>query len=166
LIVGLLVLLFKAAFDWFMHTELGLAMQATGDNSQMARSLGVNTDRMIVLGLAISNSLVGLSGAIFAQFQGFADINMGTGLIIAGLAAVILGETFIQPKKIAVYTAAVVMGMVMYRLAIAAALNVAIPLPGGETLKIDPLDVKLATAILVLGALWLTRFQNTKSRAS
>ena len=158
--MGALVLLVKLVFDWFMRTEIGLAMRATGSNPQMVRSLGVNTNAMIVLGLAVGNGLVGLSGAIFAQFQGFADINMGTGLIIAGLAAVILGETFFQPRKIVAASSAVILGMVIYRLAIAAALNISFPLPGGMTLKIDPLDVKLATAVLVLAALGLTRLQN------
>jgi putative ABC transport system permease protein len=164
LLVGIVVILAKFIFDWFMRTEIGLAMRATGDNQQMVRSLGVNTDRMLILGLAVSNSLVGLSGAIFAQFQGFADINMGSGLIIAGLAAVILGETFFRPRQIAAASAAVIVGMIVYRLAIAAALNVAIPLPGGDSLRIDPLDVKLATAVLVLAALWLTHLQKKKNQ--
>ena len=159
LLVGGLVLLVKFIFDWFMRTEIGLAMRATGSNPQMVRSVGVNTDTMIIIGLAVGNALVGLSGAIFAQFQGFADINMGTGLIIAGLAAVILGETFFQPRKIVSASAAVLLGMVVYRLAIAAALNISLPMPGGAILRIDPLDVKLATAILVLAALGLTRLQ-------
>jgi putative ABC transport system permease protein len=160
LLVGFMVIIVKLIFDWFMHTEIGLAMRATGDNPQMIRSLGTNTDRMVVLGLAISNALVGLSGSIFAQYQGFADINMGIGLIIAGLAAVILGETIFQPKTIAVASTAVIVGMVVYRVAIAAALSVSIPLPGGETFRIDAQDVKLATAVLVLFALWFTRMRN------
>lgn len=165
LLLGLLVLVIKLAFDWFMRTEIGLALRATGSNPQMVRSLGINTDRMIILGLAIGNGLVGLSGAIFAQYQGFADINMGMGLIIAGLAAVILGEVFFQPRRIVVASSAVILGMVIYRLAIAAALNISFPLPGGVTLRIDPLDIKLATAVLVLAALGLTRWQNKNNHS-
>ena len=159
IMIGALVLVVKFLFDWFMHTEIGMAMRATGDNPQMVRSLGTNTDGMIILGLAASNGLVGLSGAIIAQYQGFADINMGVGLIIAGLAAVILGETFFKPKNIAMASIAVITGMIIYRIAIAAALTASIPLPGGETLRIEAQDVKLATAVLVLIALWLTHVQ-------
>lgn len=157
--IGVLVLVVKFLFDWFMHTEIGMAMRATGDNPQMVRSLGTNTDGMIILGLAASNGLVGLSGSIIAQYQGFADINMGVGLIIAGLAAVILGETFFKPKNIATASIAVIAGMIIYRIAIAAALTASIPLPGGEILRIEAQDVKLATAVLVLVALWLTHVQ-------
>jgi putative ABC transport system permease protein len=158
---GVLVLLIKWLFDWFMRTEIGLAMRATGDNPQMVRALGVNTDGMIILGLALSNGMVGLAGALVAQYQGFADVNMGLGLIIAGLAAVILGETFFRPAHIATATAAVILGMVIYRIAIAAALTVSIPLPSGR-LALDAQDVKLATALLVLVALWLSHSRKRK----
>ena len=162
LYIGLVVLLVKLLFDRFMRTEVGLAMRATGDNQQMVRSLGRDTQGMIVLGLALSNGLVGLSGAIFAQYQGFADVNMGLGLIIAGLAAVIIGETLFRPHRIAGATLAVILGMVVYRLAIAAALNISLPLPGGGFLRIEAQDVKLATALLVLLALWFTHVQNKR----
>lgn len=157
--IGLLVLLLKWLFDWFMHTEVGLAMRAAGDNPQMIRAIGVNTDWMFILGLALSNGMVALSGALFAQFQGFADVNMGLGLIIAGLAAVILGETLFRPKGVTAASLAVIAGMVVYRIVIAAALSVAIPLPGGQSVRIQAQDVKLATAALVLAALWLTSAQ-------
>lgn len=155
IVVGLLVWGLKWLLDWFMRTELGLALRATGDNPQMVRALGVNTNGMIVLGLALSNGMVGLAGAVVAQYQGFADVNMGLGLIIAGLAAVILGETFLRPTHFASATAAVIIGMVLYRIAIAAALTISIPLPSGR-LALDAQDVKLATALLVLVALWLS----------
>ncbi len=157
--VGLLVIMVKAIFDWVMRTELGLAMRATGDNPQMIRALGTNTNQMVVLGLAISNGLIGLSGAIFAQYQGFADVNMGVGLIIAGLAAVIVGETLFRPKNIAGATMAVILGMIIYRMAIAAALNINFALPNGDTFRVDATDVKLATALLVLVALWAKHVQ-------
>lgn len=161
LLFGGLVLAMKWLLDWFMHTEIGLALRATGDNPQMIRALGVNTDHMIVLGLALSNGLVGLAGALVAQYQGFADVNMGLGLIIAGLAAVILGETFFRPAHFATASAAVIVGMVLYRIVIAAALTVSLPLPGGA-LTLDAQDVKLATALLVLVALWLTHVQKRR----
>ena len=163
LFIGLLVIILKLIFDWFMRTELGLAMRATGDNPQMIRALGTDTNRMIILGLAVSNGLVGLSGALFAQYQGFSDVNMGVGLIIAGLAAVIVGETLFHPKSVSGATTAVILGMIVYRIAIAAALNVKIPLPGGEVFRIDATDVKLATAVLVLIALWMTHVRKKKN---
>ena len=161
----IIIILLKVALDWFLHTELGLAVRATGDNPQMIRALGVNTDRMKILVLALSNGLVGLSGALLAQYQGFADVNSGAGLIIAGLAAVIIGETLFRPKSTAWATAAVVLGMIVYRVAIALALIIEIPLPGaGESFKLEATDVKLATALLVLIALAIPKIQQRRQK--
>jgi putative ABC transport system permease protein len=162
LLIGLFVFIIKIAFDAFMRTELGLALQATGDNPQMMRSLGRDTKTYLILGVALSNGLTALSGSIFAQYQGFSDINMGIGLIIAGLAAVILGETLLRPTTISRATLAAIIGMIVYRIAIAAALSVKLPLPGGDFFRIDAQDVKLATALLVLLTLWLTRLQSSR----
>ncbi|MEN4011486.1 MAG: ABC transporter permease [Bellilinea sp.] len=159
LLAGAVVLLVKLLFDGFMQTEIGLALRATGANPQMIRAYGTDTQKTIVLGLALSNGLVGLSGALFAQYQGFADVNMGLGLIIAGLAAVIVGETLFRPRSISGATAAVVLGMIVYRIAIAAALNIKIPLPAGEIFRIGTQDIKLATALIVLLALGVTQAQ-------
>lgn len=159
-----LIILIKLIIDWFLHTELGLAMRATGDNDQMIRALGVNTDRMKILGLAISNGLVGLSGAVLAQYQGFADVNAGAGLIIAGLAAVIIGETLFKSSTIAWASVAVILGMIVYRIAIALALIIELPLPGGESFKLEATDVKLATALLVLIALALPKIRQRGQR--
>jgi len=162
LIVGTIVILCKLIFDWFTHTEIGMAMRATGDNSKMIRALGRNPDHFLILGVAISNALVGLAGAIMAQFQGFADVNMGLGLIIAGLAAVIVGETIIRPASIRSATLSAIIGMIVYRISIAAALSLKFPLPNGEFLRIEATDVKLATALLVLTILWLTNFRKKR----
>ena len=163
----IIILCLKLAFDWFLHTELGLALRATGDNGQMIRALGVNTDNMKILGLAISNGLVGLSGALLAQYQGFADINAGAGLIIAGLAAVIIGETLFRPKTVAAATLAVASGMIVYRVVIALALIIEFPIPGtGESFKLEATDVKLATALLVLIALAIPYIQKRASGLS
>jgi putative ABC transport system permease protein len=160
-----IIIVLKLILDWFLHTELGLALRATGDNAQMIRALGVNTDRMIILGLALSNGLVGLSGALLAQYQGFADVNAGAGLIIAGLAAVIIGETLFRPKTIVWATGAVVLGMIVYRLAIAMALIIEIPIPGTEeAFKLEATDVKLATALLVLIALAIPQIQRRRQK--
>ena len=160
--IGLIVFIIKLIFDWGMLTEVGLAMQATGDNPQMIRALGTDTDKMLVFGVAFSNGLVGISGAIFAQYSGFADVNMGLGLIIAGLAAVIVGETIFRNKTVIKASTAVILGMIIYRLAIAAAINIKFPLPGGDVFRIHAQDVKLATAVLVFFALWYTHIQNNK----
>ncbi|MDX1688876.1 MAG: ABC transporter permease [Candidatus Promineifilaceae bacterium] len=160
-----IIVVLKLALDWFLHTELGLSVRATGDNPQMIRALGVNTERMKILGLALSNGMVGLSGALLAQYQGFADVNSGAGLIIAGLAAVIIGETLFGRKTVARATAAVVLGMIVYRLAIAAALTINIPIPGRDApFRMEATDVKLATALLVLVALAIPRIQQLRRR--
>jgi putative ABC transport system permease protein len=92
-IYGVFALCITAGVIWFLYTEIGQAMLATGDNPQMITSLGVNTHHIIILGVGLSNALVAVSGALVAQNQGAADVNMGIGTIIAGLASVILGET-------------------------------------------------------------------------
>lgn len=163
LLFGLIVLVVKLGLDWLMRTEIGLAIRATGDNPQMIRALGVNTDTMIIVGLALSNGLVALAGSLIAQYQGFADVNMGIGLIIAGLAAVILGETFFRPNQFSSASTAVIFGMVIYRVAIAAALVISIPLPNGDKFTIDAQDVKLVTALLVLSALAFAQWQKNRA---
>ena len=161
-IIGIIVILCKVIFDWFTQTEIGMAMRATGDNSKMIKALGRNPDQFLILGVAISNAMVGLAGAMSAQFQGFADVNMGLGLIIAGLAAVIVGETIVRPISIRRATLSAIIGMIIYRIAIAAALSLKLPLPNGEFFRIEATDVKLATALLVLITLWLSNFRNKR----
>ncbi len=162
LLVGVIVILCKLIFDWFTQTEIGMAMRATGDNRKMIKALGRNPDYFLILGVAISNAMVGLAGAIVAQFQGFADVNMGLGLIIAGLAAVIVGETIVRPASVQRATLSAIVGMIIYRIAIAAALSLRFPLPGGQTFRVEATDVKLVTALLVLIVLWLTNFRKKR----
>lgn len=133
---------------WFLTTELGQAMLATGDNPQMIRSLGVNTDSIVILGVGISNGLVALSGALVAQNQGAADVGMGIGTIVAGLASVIIGETVFGCNTIARAFIAALLGSIVYRLAIALALGLEI---GG--FSFSPSDLNLITAVLVIFAL-------------
>ena len=152
-----IVIVVLIVVNWFLSTDTGLAMQATGDNEQMIRAQGVSTDAMKILGLVISNALVGLSGAIMAQYQGYADIGMGIGLIVAGLASVILGQAVIPSRHFAVTTAAVVFGSILYREVIQLALSVGF----------DPNDMKLISAVLVVLALLLPRmsvFRRMKAR--
>ncbi|WP_339061107.1 ABC transporter permease [Tepidibacillus marianensis] len=143
------VILIKKGIDWFLQTEIGLAIRATGDNPSMIRSVGVNTDYSTIIGLVLSNALVGLAGGMMAQYQGYADIQMGIGMIVVGLASVIIGEALIGTKSIRRATLAVVGGAVIYRLVIALALY----LPG-----FNPTDMKLLTALLVILSLTLPRF--------
>lgn len=132
------------AMYWFFGTEIGCALRATGNNKAMARAFGVSTDRMVVLGLMLSNGLVALSGAMVAQSQGYADVGMGTGTIVIGLASVIIGETLMRRASgFAWRLAAVVLGSVLYRVIIAAVLR----------LGLKSTDLKLLTAVLVALAL-------------
>ena len=129
----------------FFRTNLGTAMQAAGDNAQMIRALGVNVDNMIVLGLALSNGLVALSGALLAQYQGFADVQMGIGIIVWGLASIIIGEALVGTRQLGFIITGAVMGSVLFRLLVAIALR------GG----LNPNDLKLITAAFVFSALVL-----------
>lgn len=139
------VALVATAMYFFFRTNLGTAMQAAGDNPQMIRALGVNVENMVVLGLAVSNGLVGLAGALLAQYQGFADVQMGIGMIVWGLASIIIGEALVGVRQLGLIIAGAVMGSVLFRLLVAIALR------GG----LDPNDLKLVTAVFVFAALVL-----------
>ncbi len=147
-IFAIIAVISLLAIIWFLTTELGQTMLATGDNPQMIRSLGVNTDIIVILGVGISNGLVALSGALVAQNQGAADVGMGIGTIVAGLASVIIGETVFGCNTIAKAFIAALLGSIVYRLAIALALGLEI---GG--FSFSPSDLNLITAILVIVAL-------------
>lgn len=127
-------------FNWFLRTEIGLALRATGDNEQMVRGLGTDTDKNILMGCAIANGLVALAGAVVAQGQGFADVGMGIGMIVMGLASVIIGEGVFRPKGVARLLLAAIGGAFLYRLFITVALR----------LGMAPGDLKLITAVLVV----------------
>ena len=129
--------------NWFLRTEIGLALRATGDNEQMVRGLGVDTDKNILMGCAISNGLVGLAGAVVAQGQRFADVGMGIGMIVMGLASVIIGEALFRPRGVARLLLTAIGGAFCYRLFITIALR----------LGMAPGDLKLITAVLVVIAL-------------
>lgn len=146
LVVGLLfAVVVGVIIYWFFGTEIGTAVRATGINAQMARAQGINTDGMMVLGLVISNGLVALSGAIVAQNNGFADVGMGVGTIVIGLASVIIGEVLFGASTFKMRLVSVVLGSIVYRLVIAAVLEMGMP----------PNDLKLFTAVLVAIALSL-----------
>jgi len=141
---------------WFFQTNLGTAMRATGDNSQMIRALGVSDENMIILGLAVSNGLIGLSGAFLAQYQGFADVQMGIGMVVWGLASVIIGEALVGSRSLGLMIVGAVMGSVLFRLLVAIALR----------MGLNPNDLKLITAAFVFVALVLPGMvSRLKSRA-
>ncbi|GAB7388943.1 ABC transporter permease [Bacillaceae bacterium] len=146
--MGLFVLIVKFVIDWFLRTEIGLAMRATGDNEKMIRSFSANTDHTKILGLSLSNGLVALSGALMAQYQGFADVQMGIGMIIIGLASVIIGEAIFGDATIRRATFAIIGGAIIYRIVVALALRVGL----------DPSDMKLITSLIVIIALVLPRY--------
>ena len=142
----------KMLSDLFFRTQIGFAMRATGDNEQMIRSLGVNTDGMTVLGLGISNGMVSLCGALVAQDQGFADVGMGIGMIVAGLASIIIGEALVGKQTVFRMTLAALVGSVIYKLIIAVGLR----------LGLAPTDLKLATGIMVILALGIPAIKREK----
>ncbi len=144
---GLFVALVGMGLHLFFRTNLGTAMRATGDNQQMIRALGVNVDTMIILGLALSNALVALSGALLAQYQGFADVQMGIGMVVWGLASVIIGEALVGAQGTGLLTLGAIMGYVLLRLLVAIALR----------WGLNPNDLKLITALFVFGALVLPK---------
>jgi putative ABC transport system permease protein len=146
----LLLALAGAALAWFMHTDLGLAVRATGENQAMIRSLGVDTDRTKLIGLGLSNGAIALSGALVAQDHGFADIGMGIGILVTGAAAVMIGEALFGDGSIERWVVATMVGVLIYRFLVALALRVGL----------EPVDLKLITAALLLLALALPRLRS------
>lgn len=132
-----------AALVWFFRTDLGLAVRATGQNEAMIVSLGVDIDRTKMVGLALSNGFIALSGALVAQNHGFADIGMGIGILVTGAAAVLIGEAIFGDRTVAWWVFAAIVGVVIYRLLVALALRVGL----------EPIDLRMITAVLLLLAL-------------
>jgi putative ABC transport system permease protein len=144
----ILILVIKYLLDYFLKTELGLAIIAVGDNQNTITSFSANTDMLKIVGLGISNALVAFSGAFIAQYNGFSDVGMGIGMIVIGLASVIIGEALVGIKTIVRATLAVIIGAVIYRLIVALALRLNFFETG---------DMKLITACIVIGALVIPR---------
>ena len=155
-VIGGVVIAAKFFLDWFFSTEMGLAIRATGSNLRMSQAQGIATSRSILLGMAISNGLIALAGAIFVQTQGGADISIGVGTIVIGLAAVIIGETIIPAKKMLWITLSAIVGAILYKFFIQIALS-------NDTLRaigFGPQDVNLVTALLVVIALILPKIKS------
>jgi len=159
IIIASCILIFcLAVLFLFLNTKLGFAIRATGNNEYMARAQGINTDVMKLVGLAISNSLVALSGAILAQYQSLTDIGMGVGIIVIGLASIMIGEVLFRANSMLTILISIVLGSIIYRGIIAIALQMGMP----------PTDLRLISAIIVALALSIPelkeRFVRKKDR--
>ncbi|TWH00639.1 putative ABC transport system permease protein [Mesorhizobium sp. J18] len=152
LFVGVLVLVALLVVWRYLESDTGLAMRATGANPRMARAQGVDTSRQIYFGMGLSNALVALAGALFAQTNGFADVTSGVGTIVVGLAAVIIGETLLGSRGILIALVGCVLGSILYRIAIQLALS-------SNVLGLQASDLNLVTAVLVTFALVLPRLR-------
>ncbi len=149
----LVVLIIKGLLDLFFLTDMGLTFGALGNNEQMVITQGVNPATLKIIGVGLSNGLVALSGAFACQYQGFADVNMGQGIVIAGLASVMLGEFILKSNKISVLTLRVVLGAILYK---------AIMYMGryyGYYIHMTPGDLKLISGILIIASLILTNYK-------
>lgn len=155
LLFGAMMVVLGVVLVWYLRTDFGLAMRAVGDNPAMITAQGVDRRRMVELGLALANGLVAFSGALIAQYQGFADVGMGVGTLVGGMAAVILGET-LKPKRwgLGATIIMVALGALGFRALIAVALRIGL----------NPVDLKLATAVFVLAALVLPKLRSGASR--
>lgn len=141
---------------WLLNTDFGIAMRATGNSEAMVRSLGVNTNRMKVIGLALANGFTGASGYLITQYQGFADINMGIGIVISGLGSVMIGEAILKPflqRGVVFHIVAVIVGSILFRVILALALS----------LGLNPNFLKLATALIVLLIVGISNTRKTSA---
>jgi putative tryptophan/tyrosine transport system permease protein len=148
LAVLLLIIVICLILYWFLRTDLGTAMRASGDNPHMICALGVSVDTATIFGLAMSNGLIGLCGALMAQYQGFADVQMGVGMVVLGIASVIIGESLVGTQAVGLLISGTVMGSVLFRLLVAIALR----------WGLNPNDLKLITAVFVFAALVMPTF--------
>jgi putative ABC transport system permease protein len=148
LVLAIIAVGAKLLIDWFLRTEIGLSLRASGENPAMAEAQGVNNAAMVYLGIAISNALVALAGALFAQTQGVADVSMGVGTIVTGLAALIIGEALLKRRTVFFGTFGCLLGGLVYRLFIAATLSLGF---------IQAQDLNLVTAIVVAAAVILSQ---------
>lgn len=149
----------KVLLDLFFHTDLGLTLGAMGDNQQMVVSQGVNPEWLKLIGVGLSNGLVALAGAFAAQYQGFADVNMGQSIIIAGLASVMIGEFLIRSNRIGMLTLRVLLGSVVYR---------GIMYLGryyGYYINLTPNDLRLITGLLIIVSLIVSRYRTDRGEA-
>lgn len=153
-IIAAAVIICKICLDFLLKTKFGFVLKALGDNETLVVSLGVNKDRLKIYGLMISNAIVTLAGGIYAQYQGFADVGMGTGIIVTGLASIIIGESVIRNKRMLAMTTTVILGTLIYRAVITAALKIGF----------NASDLKLITSVIVVGILAIKNSNFVKLR--
>jgi putative ABC transport system permease protein len=156
-LLTIVVVVAKILVDLFLGTGFGLAMRAAGANPRMAQANGIQVGRMIVIGLGMANGLTALSGALFAQMLGAADVSMGIGVIVVALAAVIGGTALMPSRAVYMLTLACVLGSILYRIALALALS-------SDAIGLTASDVNVVTAVLVAIALWVPVRKSTFGR--
>lgn len=149
----------KFLLDLFFHSDMGLTMGAMGSNEQMVISQGANPATLKVTGLGLSNALVALSGALAAQYQGSADVNLGRGIVIAGLASVMIGELLFRSNKIAVFTLRVIIGSILFRGLMFLARRAVF-------IQLRPSDLQLVYGLFIVGLLVYTRVREDSRRKS
>lgn len=151
--IVVLILISKIILDYLLKTKFGFALKALGDNENLIVSLGLNEEKYKIYGLMIANAFVAFSGAILAQYQGFADVGMGTGIIVIGLASIIIGDTLFGKRRRLAGTTIVIIGSILYRGVIAVTLS----------MGMDASDLKLITSVIVIVILWIQK-QKDKRR--
>ena len=151
--IVVLILISKFILDYLLKTKFGFALKALGDNENLIVSLGLNEEKYKIYGLMIANAFVAFSGAVLAQYQGFADVGMGTGIIVIGLASIIIGDTLFGKRRRLVGTTIVIIGSILYRGVIAVTLSIGM----------DASDLKLITSVIVIIILWIQK-QKDKRR--
>ena len=151
--IVVLILISKFILDYLLKTKFGFALKALGDNENLIVSLGLNEEKYKIYGLMIANAFVAFSGAVLAQYQGFADVGMGTGIIVIGLASIIIGDTLFGKRRRLAVTTIVIIGSILYRGVIAVTLS----------MGMDASDLKLITSVIVIVILWIQK-QKDKRR--
>ena len=151
--IVVLILISKFLLDYLLKTKFGFALKALGDNENLIVSLGLNEEKYKIYGLMIANAFVAFSGAVLAQYQGFADVGMGTGIIVIGLASIIIGDTLFGKRRRLAGTTIVIIGSILYRGVIAVTLS----------MGMDASDLKLITSVIVIVILWIQK-QKDKRR--
>ena len=151
--IVVLILISKFLLDYLLKTKFGFALKALGDNENLIVSLGLNEEKYKIYGLMIANAFVAFSGAVLAQYQSFADVGMGTGIIVIGLASIIIGDTLFGKRRRLAGTTIVIIGSILYRGVIAVTLS----------MGMDASDLKLITSIIVIVILWIQK-QKDKRR--
>ena len=152
--IVVLILISKFVLDYLLKTKFGFALKALGDNENLIVSLGLNEEKYKIYGLMIANAFVAFSGAVLAQYQGFADVGMGTGIIVIGLASIIIGDTLFGKRRRLAGTTIVIIGSILYRGVIAVTLS----------MGMDASDLKLITSVIVIVILWIQKQKNKRRK--